>query len=86
MKRLLKNIWWNFRVWAYRKLEKSLKEEYLEPENFHSLLLEHSIAAITRVVNNPDYKPEDPEGTYVGVIANDWLARINDKIAEKENK
>ena len=85
MKRLVKNIWWNARLWTYRKLHASLIAQYTEPENFHSLLQEHSIATITRQTGD-GYMPEDPESTFCGVIANDWLVRINDKIAEKEKK
>lgn len=82
---MLKKLWWNIRLWLYRKLHKSLSDEYHEEENYHSLLTEHAIAAITRATSSPDYNPVlDEQDMFVGVIANDWNARINEKIREKE--
>lgn len=84
MNEFLKQVWWDVRLWAYRKLHKSLIVQW--EENYHDLLVETSVNKISEQASSQSFKELDPEGTYCGYIPDDWLERINAKIDEKKEK
>ena len=84
MDKFLKKLWWNVRLWTYRKLHASLIAQYTEPENFHSLIVDRAVAFINDSANAQTSKIEEPQNLFVGVIAEDWNARINEKISVLE--
>lgn len=84
LKAFVKQLWWDARLWAYRKLHTSLTKEY--DERFHDLLMEKTVPLISKMASSSSYMEIDPEGTYCGDIPEDWLARINAKIAEHKTK
>ena len=56
MDKFLKKLWWNVRLWTYRKLHASLIAQYTEPENFHSLIVDRAVAFINDSANAPTSK------------------------------